>query len=595
MILGKLSPIRHVVVGAAIATTTLLGFGGVIGGGNHEEVIEHLQVIVEPAGADGLRITETFDQDFGTNQRHGTERRIPIDFGVPTDVVASSPDAPDDVSAVMATRWVRIRVGDPNEEISGQHRYVLSYTLPEAQLSDDFLALDVMGNDYDLDMREVDVIVTGFVLDEPRCFTGRAGSTDQCDVTEVDGTYRMEVAPLPAGEGITIDGRIEGRTDAVAVAPPPLPDRRETNRGTTGISLAVLGLVGSIPTYLWARKRGRNEVYAGGTVDAAFGDLPPPGSDPEAWTSSTQLVHDTDMDDFATIEFVPPPGIEPWEGAVLLSERMGDSTISAYLSGMAAREAIELAEEDKSKMSISKGPKFGELDPTDAALLGAIFAIDDPFVTGEYSPKFATAWSAIGAHQRTEIQTRSWWKHGSPADSSTLRSEAGRRQLLVASFIALFFGWSFISAFFGWLRSFPVALVFGLVFPMLVAYGVYRAMLPSRTAQGSALTIRAESFRRFLAASEGQHVEWAWEHGMLREYSAWAVALDEADAWSAALDKANVPAPARLAASPMFIYAYASSMGSARTAPSSSGSGGGGGFSGGSVGGGGGGGGGGSW
>ena len=60
----------------------------------------------------------------------------------------------------------------------------------------------------------------------------------------------------------------------------------------------------------------------------------------------------------------------------------------------------------------------------------------------------------------------------------------------------------------------------------------YRPMFASRTATGSALALRSESFRRFLAASEGRHVDWAWQHGLVREYSAWAVALGAADAWS---------------------------------------------------------------
>ena len=56
-------------------------------------------------------------------------------------------------------------------------------------------------------------------------------------------------------------------------------------------------------------------------------------------------------------------------------------------------------------------------------------------------------------------------------------------------------------------------------------------MLSVRSAQGSALALRTESFRRFLHASEAQHVEWAWKHDLIREYSGWAVALGEADAW----------------------------------------------------------------
>ncbi len=120
---------------------------------------------------------------------------------------------------------------------------------------------------------------------------------------------------------------------------------------------------------------------------------------------------------------------------------------------------------------------------------------------------------------------------------------------------------------------------------------MYQSMLASRTATGSALTLRTESFRRFLEASEGRHVDWAWEQGLIREYSAWAVALGEAAAWSDAIKSSNIEQPERITA-PMLIYANASMFRSSHTAPSSSG--GSGGFSGG-VGGGGGGGSSGSW
>ena len=46
-----------------------------------------------------------------------------------------------------------------------------------------------------------------------------------------------------------------------------------------------------------------------------------------------------------------------------------------------------------------------------------------------------------------------------------------------------------------------------------------------RTETGSALWLRVESFRRFLENSEARHVEEAAEKGVLRHYTAWAVAL----------------------------------------------------------------------
>jgi hypothetical protein len=99
-----------------------------------------------------------------------------------------------------------------------------------------------------------------------------------------------------------------------------------------------------------------------------------------------------------------------------------------------------------------------------------------------------------------------------------------------------------------------------------------------------------ESFRRFLHESETFHAEEAAKRGVLREYTAWAVALGEIDRWERAVEGSTaIPSDAGLGYVHM-APALMSSTSSTATAPSSSGGGGGG-----SVGGGGGGGGGGSW
>ena len=106
------------------------------------------------------------------------------------------------------------------------------------------------------------------------------------------------------------------------------------------------------------------------------------------------------------------------------------------------------------------------------------------------------------------------------------------------------------------LDSPAAAIAIGILAPLVAALAVYRTMLPSRTAIGSALALRTESFRRFLAASEARHVEWAWSKGLLREYSAWAVALGTAETWEAAMNASTVP-PAELhAVAPLLLYHY---------------------------------------
>jgi uncharacterized membrane protein YgcG len=119
-----------------------------------------------------------------------------------------------------------------------------------------------------------------------------------------------------------------------------------------------------------------------------------------------------------------------------------------------------------------------------------------------------------------------------------------------------------------------------------------------RTAAGSAAWLRVESFRRFLADSEAYHAEEAARRGVLREYTAWAVAVGEIDRWASAIRASTaIPDETDLRYAFMAPLLLSSTM-SSETPPAQRFEGGGsGGFSssGGSVGSGSGGGGGGSW
>ena len=73
-----------------------------------------------------------------------------------------------------------------------------------------------------------------------------------------------------------------------------------------------------------------------GAADAAFGDLPTPRNGDPIADVATYRVPDSRLADLATIEFVPPRGIEPWQAAALLTERVDDDTVSAWFSEMIA-------------------------------------------------------------------------------------------------------------------------------------------------------------------------------------------------------------------------------------------------------------------
>lgn len=604
--LGKVSVVRHGLVAVSIGATTLLAGLGVIADphAGHDERFDAKTLVVEPAGDGGVRITEYVDIDFGSAERRGYRRIVPNDFGMPTDVVASSPDAAGDLSVIPFADETEIRIGDPSRTWRGQHRYELAYTLPDAfdpAAAAPALALDIVApagaGAGDAETGRFELIVTGFELAAPRCAVGRAGDEGGCELTPAgDGTFRVVLEPLAAGDGLTIGGTIEGLAAPVAIPAPPIPDRRsEPNRGLVALGFAGLGVAAAVPVQRWARRRGRNEVFAGGAADAAHGSLPPPGSD--LGSPPVVLVPDDEMDELATIEFVPPRGIAPWEASVLLRERVDDETVEAWLSGLVGREALAIEQAD-SDLELSSGPRRDRLAEPDAGLLRSILTLGDPYTTGTYDPAFATAWTKIRNSLAERIASSGWWKMLPPGAGLGIRPSGSPWALAMIVIFVIVWAGSGVTALLGAFGGWWLGVAIGVAFPAMVAYFAYRVFLPVRSARGSALALQAESFRRFLHASEASHVEWAWQNGLLREYSAWAVALGEADAWSRALERANVPAPARAAAVPIVVHSASSSMSSSRTAPSSSGSSGGGGFSGGgggSVGGGGGGGSSGSW
>jgi len=203
--LTKIRVWQHLVVALAIAAVTLLAGFRVIGAGDdaliRPEHFDAKQVTVQPVdgadGGDGVRIREVVDVDFGLTRRRGYQRIVPNDFGVPADVTASSPDAEAGVDVVVFGDETRIRVGDPAVTFTGRHRYVLEYTLPEANLSSGRLALDIIGNDETFETQRFEVVLTGFEFDGTTCNVGSRGTFGGCELERNDaGNHVVVIEPL---------------------------------------------------------------------------------------------------------------------------------------------------------------------------------------------------------------------------------------------------------------------------------------------------------------------------------------------------------------------------------------------------------------
>ena len=568
------------------------------------ERVERLWTSAELADDGSAQITEVIDYDFGAlSEKHGIFRDVP-DLSPQAPITVDSPDAPDAIQvtpeAIEGREGARIRIGDPNVTVSGRHRYRIDYPLPGVVRSTT-LDWEAVGVSWEVPIEEAEIhVVAPFELLDATCSTGVTGSQGGCEVREVaPGHLVTTVDDLDPGEGVSIEARTS--SDLATTPAPPEPPATPPDDPGTGLAppagTAAAGALLAAGSTAWlVRRAGRERVGAGGPADAAW-------AGPDASTSWTR-VDQEELAAMATTEFAPPGELDPPHGGIVLTEEVRPEHKVAWLIQMAIDGTIDIGANgaDPGGAGGSWTPwtggddlrlvRTGQGTPDAAAILDTAFAGRDEVDLGGYDSDFARAWQHLEGQLQAWRDTSGMWDPGGGA-----RKVAAR----VLGIIGVVVG-TLGAAAGGWLANQrgPAWLVLAAAGGAVAGAGLAAALraweLPVRTPAGSAAWLRVESFRRFLAGSEAYHAEEAAKRGVLREYTAWAVALGEIDRWQRAVSAASIaPETAGLSYAYMAPLLLASTT-SAATAPSSSGGGGiGGGFGGGGVGGGAGGGGGGSW
>jgi hypothetical protein len=559
----------------------LLGCGALVGGGivalgsaiGDGERIPQMWVGAELSGEGGVVVTEAIDYDFGLVPKHGIFRTIPgLTFESPVRVQSAT--APADIAELSPTfiggeAGMKLKVGDPNTTITGRHRYLLDYELPREVLLDgaDTLAWDAVGTQWTVDIQRAEIhVIAPWELEGAVCSVGRSGATGGCELREVEpGHLVTEVDGLSPGEGVTV--RAE-RGAALAAAPsvPPPPTSAPADPGVglllPALAAATAGLGSALTTSSVVRRSGRERVGVGGVAEAAFASGGP--------TSEVRL-DERELAEMATVDFAPPTELSPAQGGLLHAEKVQPAHKVAWLIQAAIDGEIDLVEEGKKEVRlVRKGQLSGPLATS--------FGARDEVELGSYDATFARGWGQIDDQLRAWSLTSGLW------DPLADRRKTGVRVLgalaMLAGAVIAFFGGFAASR---WGQPWLIAVIIG----SLLGGGGFAALLRGwelrvRTPYGSGLWLRVESFRRFLHQSETFHAEEAAKRGVLREYTAWAVALDEIDRWERAVDGSTaIPQDAGLSyvhLAPVLSHSTAS----ASTAPSSSGGGGGGGGGGGS-------------
>lgn len=602
------TPRRGALALVALVAVVVLGApAGPAGAQFQAERIAAYDVDIQVEDSGSLLITEAIDYDFGSSDRHGIFRNIPVRLDYddryeriyPLDIISveGSPGTPDEYKSETAGNYKRIRIGDPDRTVSGAHRYTITYRI-DAALNGfpehDELYWNAIGTEWSVPVERATIRVTAPAeITDVACFGGGSGSRLQCSEAASSGpvaTFSQD--GLGPGEGVTVVVAF-----AKGAVPPPVPvldERWSFSRAfsvtpvTAATSAALLAaVVFGVARLAW--RTGRDRAYAGSPVDVAYATSGQEEPVPPSFGSFGGVE--------TPVEFVPPDGVRPGQVGTLVDEHANTLDVTATIVDLAVRGYLRIDE-------IPKKGWFGKPDWTltrleegdglrayERSLLDGLFTGGAEVTLSSLRNTFATRLGRVQDALYDDVVGERWFV--ARPDRIRLRWRVIGAVALVLAVVVVVLLAAFTHA-----ALVAVPLVIGALALLLAA-----KRMPHRTAKGTGMLRRVEGFRRFIDESEKDRARFAEQQHLFSEYLPYAIVFGATEKWArafAGLD-GELPEPRWYGGSTAFTAASFSSSidgftvttaGTITSTPSGSGSSG---FSGGFSGGGGGGGGGGSW
>jgi uncharacterized protein (TIGR04222 family) len=561
----------------------------------------HADIRIEPDTS--LLITEAIDVNFGTLQRHGIFREIPVRYEYNAKYERIYRLNVEAVTDGQGKKWPykvernganeRIRIGDPNREVSGPQSYRITYRVRGALNGfddHDELYWNVNGADWGVPSRSVSATALlgtdGFT--RAACFQGRSGSTDPCRLSEAPN--RIDYAatrPLSPGEQLTIvaavrKGVLPTPEPILERKPRQLPEYFEPKAPTLGAALLLLlGGLAFVGRNWWVNGR-----------DRRYTTLYYLTENPEEETRPLF------KGDSVVVEFQPPEGLRPAQMGLLLDEQADTKDVTATIVDLAVRGYLTITEIPKTWLLGSRDWKLTRkrtdsagLEPYEAIIFNRLFQDGAEVTLSDLKTKFHTSLREAQSALYKDAARRGWFS-GNPETVRNVWRGAGIGVSAAGAGLTYLLG-RFLGA---GIAGLPVILV-GLI--LLATAG----WMPRRTAKGSELLRRILGFRRYIETAETDRQRFNEQANIFATYLPYAIVFGSVEKWARAfrdIDTTAATAGWYSGASGFHATDFSRNLESfssnvSSTIASTPGGSGGSGFAGGSAGGGGGGGGGGSW
>jgi uncharacterized membrane protein len=552
---------KRFVAGLGVALAVLLGpaiagIGVALAAG--EETTTSYDVTIT-VFRDGLtHVQERIAYDFGTTEHHGIYRVIPVAYDYPpksgydrvlkiSNIHVTS-DAPSNLKTDQSGRNLTIRIGDPNQTVTGKHLYTLDYDVRGAlNRFDDHVQLDwnALGTAWQAPVQKATVTVSFPVAAKSVvCIQGPSGANLPCTSATVKaGVAHVTQRGLQADEGVTVS--VAAPPDAVgtAAAGPILEERWSIARafsftpftiGGGGLAV-VLGLLG----VGWlVSSKGRDKRYSGEVPGLA----PVDGQGPE---EREPLFDRTPV----AVEFQPPEGLRPGQVGTLLDESVDPLDVSATIVDLAVHGYLRIEEQERAHWFAGRdwtlvqlSSDYSKLLPYEALLLTKLFEGRNQVQVSELKKTFTKELESIKSEMYVDAVRQGFFR-SSPQTVRAVWTGIG----LVA--VGAGVGLTYL------LARFTHAGIVG-IGVVLVGLGLLAVAhrMPARTAKGRAALTKTLGFRQYIGTAEANQLRFEEREDIFSRYLPYAIVFHEADRWAKAFAAIGTGAVGGTAVSPALLW-----------------------------------------
>jgi len=456
-------------------------------------------------------------------------------------VVYSPTNAPTDLDLTKERNDVQLRIGDPDQLISGTQTYVVTYTVsgivnPDVTSSNmDEIYWNVIGTNWDLPISNVTVTLhSPAAVSRTTCYMG-ADFSSLCTANTSSGataTYSQD--SLLPGEGLAVVGGWPvgtfpgAKINLVSSSQNPFGLADGGGYWAGGAALAT-----GLSAWLLARlrKKGRDEQYANVTP----GMVPAQGDKVE--TRREEVLD-------AAVEFAPPKGIPPRLVGACAREGTDNVDITATIIDLAVRGYIHMNQREGDDFDFTRtNASPDSLNHVDRYIYDKLFETSPTITKQEMSSaSFYETYSTFQSVLKKEFDNQHWYKSNPKAVVTSYRI-GGILIAIVGLVISIVAGSALATAGilgFAWLLVPCLVLGIGMV--------VVAPRMPVRTPVGSAVAIQSLGFKKYLETAEASQIRWEEGQDIFSQYLPYAISFGCADRWSTIVQElvakgAPVPQP----------------------------------------------------